>query len=57
VLLPADVAGSLKLVFDGGSQVQTAVKAGAHQFRLPKRQKPPAKRETKFLWHAVATGG
>lgn len=57
VLLPADVASSLKLVFDGGSQVQTTVKAGAHQFRLPKLPKAPAKRETKFLWHAVATGG
>ncbi|MEN6494809.1 MAG: DUF6259 domain-containing protein [Thermoguttaceae bacterium] len=58
VLLPGDVAGSLKLVFDDGSQVQTVVKAGAHQFRLPKPQpqKAPANPETKFLWHAVTTG-
>ncbi|MEN6497636.1 MAG: hypothetical protein ABFD16_25330, partial [Thermoguttaceae bacterium] len=58
VLLPGDVAGSLKLVFDDGSQVQTTVRAGAQQFRLPKPQpqKAPAKPETKFLWHAVTTG-
>jgi hypothetical protein len=57
VLLPAPTSRPIKLVFDGGREVQSTIEGDAHRFRLPGRSSSsePLASRVRYLWHAVAT--
>lgn len=58
-LLPGPVAGPVKLVFDGGAEIQATGVQGSLALRLPSRpsesgREPRGDSHVKYLWHATA---